>query len=86
MGKTMEKAFNSLMSNIAHIACSLAEQTPREDIDKFKKAVGGYSWLNGVLCNSLQLKYRVEGFLLSLFPRHLFEIHHFLMKFKCITK
>ena len=86
MGKPVERAFNSLMSNIAHIACSLAEQTPREDIDKFKEAVAEYSWLNGVLCNSLQLKYRVEGFLLSLFPRHLFEIHHFLMKFKRISR
>ena len=86
MEKASSKALNSLMSNIAHIACSLAEQTSKKDIDEFKTAISGYHWLKGVLLGSLQLKYRLEGFLLSLFPGHLYEIHHFLMKFKRVSR
>lgn len=45
-------------------------------------AAAGMPWLPGVYCNSLQLKYRVEGFLLKCFPKQMVRIYRTLLFFK----
>lgn len=80
------RSFNSIISNVAHMACSLAETIPVNDRGEFKSSVSRCRWLNKALLNSQHLKYKIEGVLLSIMPGRLFEIHHFLMKFKRIFR
>lgn len=78
-----EKAFNSLLSNLANYACKLSDLTSAEDRKEFAESIASCSsWLPQVLRGSMQLKYRAEGFLLPLFGGDLPAVHRFLMKFK----
>ena len=89
MDTTLGRAFDSYLSNIVNqsnkLVLHFSRIAPerREELFREQNAwVAGLPWLPGVLCNSMQLKYRLEGWLFRIFPRKMMQIYRFLLFFK----
>lgn len=89
MDTPLSKAFDSYLANVLNQSSKLtlqfAEAAPalrRQLFHDQNLFVSGMSWLPGAMCNSIQLKYRLEGLLLRLFPNRMTQIYRFLTGFR----
>lgn len=74
-------ALYDFISNSLNYACKISGYTDLSDRKGFADLLSRENWIGGVLIHSSKMKFIVEGFLLSVFPRRLQAIHDFLMLF-----
>ncbi len=89
MDAALVRAFDSYLANVFNqsnkLTLEFAQADPGQRHRLFRDqnlAVSRMPWLQEVLCNSLQLKYRLEGRLLRLFPGKAVQVFRFLLRFR----
>ena len=74
-------ALDTYIANTLNFACKLSSRTDKASQELFIHALNNERWIRGVLLNSSKMKFKIEGVLLLLFPKRLFQIHKGLMFF-----
>ena len=83
-GKELRAPMNSIVSNMLNQSFKLIGSSVTYDSEKeaFLSKLGGMEWLTKAFLSAKELKYKVEGVLLTLFPRKPVEVYSFLASFK----
>jgi glycosyltransferase involved in cell wall biosynthesis len=85
VGSGQVASMNSIISNILNQAIKLVRlfRDSGDGIESgFVSKFAGLKWSREVFLNARELKYKVEGLLISLFPRRPVEVYSFLVSFK----
>jgi len=77
--------WNSMVSNVINQALKLANLNPEEEIvasGEFVDNIIERKWVPEVFRSSKELKYKIEGLLMSMFPGRVMDIYKLIRRFK----